>query len=109
MKIVKFVKEHKKEIAWFAIGATVAIVVPKMRSARNVRRNFRDITEIPKLDSGEFWSLSKVVNGKLAGSVTAAARNVRLADLGKIGDALATVPDVNSDNPVFVCLISGDN
>ena len=63
--------------------------------------NYIDI-ERPELTTGEWGILSKGIKGKYKDCISGCVNGVDLTDLGKFGDALATIEGIEPHEPIRI-------
>lgn len=97
-KFVEFVKTHKVKVA-LAAGAVAGIVIWAITSDKP--SNYTDIIR-PELTTGEWANLQRGIKGKYTGCVSGSAMAVDVTDLGKFGDALATIEGINPHEPIRI-------
>ena len=97
-KVVEFVKTHKAPVA-LAAGAVAGIAIWAI--TRDKPSNYVDIDR-PMLSTGEWTVLQRGIKGKFAGCVTGCAKAVDITDLGKFGDALATIEGIDGHEPIRI-------
>lgn len=97
-KILDFVKKHKVKLALglTAVAGTAVWLITKDKSS-----NYIDIPK-PELSTGEWTVLQKGIKGKYTDCITGCAIAVDVTDLGKFGDALATVDGIDGREPIRV-------
>ena len=98
-KVMKFVKEHKEEVA-LAAGSVVGIAA--IAAAVMFNRSASTSIEFPELFSGEWTLLERTTRGKYKGCITGCVKAVDLTDLGKFGDTLATIEGIDGHEPIRI-------
>lgn len=97
-RVKEFVVEHKMQIA-LATGFVTGIAIWAI--TRDKDSNYINIAK-PDLTTGTWANLSLGVKGKYAGGVFGCSKGVDLADLGKFGDALATIDGIGPNEPMRI-------
>jgi hypothetical protein len=97
-KVIEFVKTHKVKLALAAAAVTGTVI---WAITRDKPSNYIDISK-PTLSTGEWTLLQRGIKGKFTGCVTGCVNAVDVADLGKVGDALATIEGIDGHEPIRV-------
>ena len=97
-KVVEFVKTHKAKVA-LGVGAVTGIIIWAI--TRDKPSNYVDV-ERPVLSTGEWAILSQGIKGKYEGCISGCVRSVDITDLGKFGDAIATIDGIDPHEPIRV-------
>ena len=97
-KVIEFVKTNKAKVA-LATGAVVGITVWAI--TRDKSSNYVDIS-FPELSTGEWTVLQKGIKGKYKDCITGCVKAVDITDLGKFGDALATVEGIDGNEQIRI-------
>lgn len=97
-KVVEFVKTHKAKVA-LGVGAVTGIII--FAITRDKQSNYIDIDR-PVLSTGEWALLNRGIKGTYKDCITGCAKSVDITDLGKFGDAIATIDGINPHEPIRV-------
>lgn len=97
-KVIEFIKNRKVQVA-LAAGTAVGVITWLI--TRDKAGNYIDITR-PTLPTGEWALLQRGIKGKFNGCVTGCATAVDITDLGKFGDALATIEGIDGHEQVRI-------
>ena len=93
-----FIKKHKLQLG-LAAGTVAGITIWVF--TKDKASNYIDVVR-PELNTGEWTQLYRGIKGKYSGSVTGFAKAVDLTDLGKFGDALATIDGIDPHEPIRI-------